>query len=212
MKTIAFYIGANLGYGMKKYADEYDEVHAFEPDPEIFYQLKNNYKSYSNIILNNCACSDITGTSTLYITNNRVSTSLSNIDEESKTKFGYDEGVLPFREVEVNTVNLYQYLLLNKIEYIDFLLTDAQGCDFVILKTIEKFIKKKKVKKIFCETHNNGRGLYKSFDNQFSNFKDLLLDNYEIKYYNFDGKILSNTYNIQESDIEWDTFWELKQN
>ncbi len=210
MKTIAFYIGANLGYGMQKYADEYDEVHAFEPDPEIFKQLKNNYSNYSNVILNNCACSDKTGVSTLYITNNRVSTSLSDVDRESKERFGYDEGVTPFKEVQVNTVNLYQYILINRIDYIDFLLTDAQGADFTILKTIEKFIKQRKVKEIFCETHNNGRGLYSSFDNQFDNFKDLLLDNYEIKYYNFGGKIMPNTYQIQESDIEWDTFWELK--
>lgn len=210
MKSIAFYIGVNLGYGMQKYANEYDEVHAFEPDPEIFKQLKNTYSSYSNVILNNCACSDKTGTSVLYITKNRVSTSLSDVDHVVKNKLGYDDGVVPFKEVQVNTVNLYQYILLNKIEYIDFLLTDAQGCDFTILKTIEKFIKQKKVKKIFCETHNNGKGLYSSFDNQFDNFKDLLLDDYEIKYYNFGGNILPNTYQIQETDIEWDTVWELK--
>lgn len=211
MKKIAFYIGANKGYGLMDYVNQYDEIHVFEPDPEIFKELKSNYSNQKNLILNECACYLNTGKHTLYVTENRVSTSLGDVDTSTFETIGFHSGGKPpIKTVEVNTVNLYDYLKLNRINEIDFLLTDAQGSDLTILKTIQPYIEQKKIKKLFCETHNDGKSLYVGMDNSFSGFKELLSENYEIDYYNFGGDYRTNDYVIQENDIEWDTCWRLK--
>lgn len=211
MKKIAFYIGANKGYGLRDYIDKFDQIHVFEPDPEMFNELKNNYQGIDNLILNKCACYTNNGKHTLYITENRVSTSLGDIDTSTFETIGYHSGGKPsIKTFEVNTVNLHDYLKLNRIEEIDFLLTDAQGSDLTILKTIKPYIDCKKIKKFFCETHNNKKSLYIGLDNSFNGFIELLSKNYEIEYYNFGGVYKGKEYKIKESDIEWDTSWILK--
>lgn len=211
MKKIAFYIGANRGYGLSQYVSEYDEIHVFEPDPEMFYELKSNFGSFKNLILNNCACYLKNGKHTLYVTENRVSTSLADVDTSTFETIGYHSGGKPsIKTFEINTVNLYDYFKLNRIDEIDFLLTDAQGSDLTILNTITPYIKGKKIKKIFCETHNNNKSLYIGLNNTFDGFKKLLSENYEIEYYNFGGEYRPKEYEIQDSDIEWDTSWILK--
>jgi FkbM family methyltransferase len=215
MKKICIYIGANIGSGLMQYINQFDEIHVFEPDPEMFESLKqncinsNNYKC--DIILNNCACYLENGTHSLYITENRVSTSLGDVDISTFDSIGnHSGGKPPIKTIEIETVNLYDYLQENNIEEIDLLLTDAQGSDYTILTTVQPYIEQKKIKKFFCETHNNGKSLYLGLDNSFDKFKDLLSENYKIVHYSFDGEYRSNDYEIKETDIEWDTFWSLK--
>lgn len=211
MKKVAFYIGANKGYGLRDHIEKYDEIHVFEPDPEMFDELKSNYHGVNNLILNKCACYLNNGKHTLYVTENRVSTSLGDVDTSTFDTIGYHSGGKPpIKTFEVNTVNLYDYFKLNRIDEIEFLLTDAQGADLTILKTIKPYIDNKKIKRFFCETHNNGKSLYVGLDNSFDGFKELLSENYEIEHYNFGGEYRPKEYQIQESDIEWDTSWVLK--
>lgn len=215
MKKIAVYIGANRGYGLSSLINNFDEIHVFEPDSEIFEELKQNCINLNNyncvIVLNNCACYLENGNRTLYITENRVSTSLSEVDTSTFDSIGYHSGGKPsIKTIEVETVNLYDYLKENNIDQIEYLLTDTQGADLTILKTIEPYIKDRKIKKLFCETHGNGKSLYVELDNQFDGFKKLLSDNYEIAYYSFDGQYKPKDYVVQDTDVEWDTCWELK--
>jgi FkbM family methyltransferase len=211
MKKVAFYIGANRGYGLRQYILEYDEIHVFEPDPEMFFELKSNFKQYPNLILNNCACHSENGKHTLYVTENRVSTSLAEVDTSTFDTIGYHSGGKPsIKTFEVNTVNLFDYFKLNRIDEVEFFLTDAQGSDLAILKTIKPYLDQKKIKKLFCETHNNNKSLYLGMDNSFDGFKEILEKNYQIMYYNFGGEYKPKEYEINENDIEWDTCWELK--
>ena len=215
MKKIAVYIGANRGYGLFHVVNEFDEIHVFEPDTEIFEELKQNCINFNNykcdIVLNNCACYLESGTKTLYITENRVSTSLSEVDISTFDTIGPHSGGKPsVKKIKVETINLYDYLKENNIDDIDYLLTDTQGADLTILKTIKPYIEQKKIKKLFCETHGNGKSLYVELDNQFDGFKELLSDNYEISYYSFDGQYKPKDYVVQDTDIEWDTCWTLK--
>lgn len=221
MKKIAIYIGANRGYGLSSLVDNFDEIHVFEPDIEIFEELKqhclnfNNYRS--DIILNNAACYLENNKKILHITENRVSTSLSEVDTSTFDTIGWHSGGKPsIKQIEVETVNLYDYLLENNIEEIEYLLTDTQGSDLTILKTIKPYIEKRKIKTIFCETHGNGKSLYVDLNNEFDGFKELLSDNYEISYYSFDGECRPKDYVVQDTDPywwhnEWDTCWVLKE-
>jgi FkbM family methyltransferase len=204
--TVLVYIGTNEGYGLDEYVDLYDQVYAFEPDPEIFETLKTRFKDKKNIIFVNAACSDTSGIKTLYVTENRHSTSLSELSDYS-LQYGFSGGKSSFKTFEVNCVNLYDYLLENSISYIDTLITDCQGSDLSILKTIKPFIDDRKIGELFCETHGTEVKLYSELNNQFEGFKELLSSNYEIKDFYLDGKLMSKE---TEPFVEWDTHWILK--
>jgi len=204
--TTLIYIGTNEGSGLEEYIDLYDKVYAFEPDPEMFDKLVTKFGNKEHVVLVNAACSDTVGTKTLYITENRHSTSLSELSDYSLT-YGFSGGKSSFKTFEVNCINLYDYFVENKIDYVDTLITDCQGSDLSILKTISSFIDEKKIGEIFCETHANSIKLYESLYNQYDGFKKLLCNNYEVKDFYLDGKVMSKD---SEPFVEWDTHWVLK--
>lgn len=205
MSTLV-YIGTNEGEGLSEYIDLYDKVYAFEPDPEMFENLVNRFNDKSHVTFVNAACSDTAGIKTLYVTENRHSTSLSELSDYSLT-YGFSGGKASFKTFDVNCINLYDYFVEQNIDYIDTLITDCQGSDLSILKTIKSYIDNKKIGELFCETHENNIQLYDSLNNQFDDFKELLSHNYEVQDFYLDGKLVSKD---QAPFVEWDTHWTLK--
>lgn len=204
--SVLVYVGTNEGESLEEYVDLYDKVYAFEPDPEVFGNLVKRFSRKKNIVFVNAACSDSVGTKTLYVTENRHSTSLSELSDFS-LQYGFSGGKASFKTFEVKTVNLLNFLEEKNIEYVDTLITDCQGSDLSILKTVKCFIDEKKIGEIFCETHGNSVVLYDQLDNQFDGFKELLSENYDIKDFYLDGKLMSKD---SEPFVEWDTHWILK--
>jgi FkbM family methyltransferase len=204
--TTLVYIGTNEGDGLEEYIDLYDKVYAFEPDPEIFKTLIERFGDKTHAVFVNAACSDTAGIKTLYVTENRHSTSLSELSDYS-LQYGFSGGKAAFKTFDVNCVNLCDYLLENDINYIDTLITDCQGSDLSILMTIKSFIDNKQIGEMFCETHGISVKLYSELNNQFDGFKELLSKNYEIKDFYLDGKLMSKE---TEPFVEWDTHWILK--
>jgi FkbM family methyltransferase len=206
MSTLV-YIGTNEGDGLVEYINLYDKVYAFEPDPEIFNILRNRFIEYEHATFINAACSETEGIKPLYVTENRHSTSLSELSEFSLTG-GFSGGKASFKTFNVNTINLNNFLKENKIDYIDTLITDCQGSDLSILRTIKSFIEAGKISEIFCETHANSVELYEGLYNQYDGFKELLSNNYEVQDFYLDGKIMPKD---TEPFVEWDTHWILKK-
>lgn len=204
--SVLVYIGTNEGEGLKEYVDLYDEVYAFEPDPEIFERLVDRFQEKKHITFVNAACSDVEGVKTLYVTENRHSTSLSELSDYSLT-YGFSGGKAAYKTFDVNCVNLYNYFVSQKIDYVDTLITDCQGSDLSILKTIKTYIDNKQIGELFCETHGTSVELYSGLNNQFSGFKEILSDNYQVKDFYLDGKLMSKD---NEPFVEWDTHWVLK--
>lgn len=207
-KKILIYIGANQGFGLTGllYREQFDIVIAFEPDPEMYQLLLENIKFglLSKINQNiqyiaiNAACSLENSIKNLYIFENRVATSLGNAN------FDKDKSLIK-NIIEVPTINLYDYLISNNINYIDYLVTDCQGSDLDIIRSIKNYIEESKIGKIFCETHRDDYNLYQGLCNDFSEFKKILSSNYKIEYFSFDGIIKDSSY-IPIED-EWDTYW-----
>ena len=204
--TTLVYIGANQGHSLWDMFDKYDRVYAFEPDPEMFYQLNKRFRQFEWVTLVNAACSFEDGEADLYVTPNRVSSSLSNVNVE---EYGGDPAI---KKVKIKTVNLLKYIEENNIESIDYYYSDCQGSDFNILSTIKKYIDLKKINKLYVETHNDGVFLYEELNNQFSSFKNLLSENYNFVYASLgrlSGKIVEEN-DIPKNEIEWDSYWEVK--
>jgi FkbM family methyltransferase len=208
MKTLV-YIGANVGNSLWGIFDQFDRVYAFEPNPEIFKQLRRTYKQFEWVTLVNSACGNEKTKTKFYVTPNLVSSSLSIV---STLTHDEDHPQRDYKEIEVDVINLYDYLLENGIDHIDCYISDAQGSDLNILKTLKKFIDDKKIEYMYIETHGNGLYLYDDLYNQFDGFKELLQNNYEIDYINIDRlnmKIYSEM-DLPEGEYEWDTAWRLK--
>jgi hypothetical protein len=201
--TVLVYIGANVGSSLGKMVGHYDNVYAFEPDPEMFDQLKANFGGQEKIHLVNAACSDKDGEENFYVTPNRVSSSLSDISEWDRSLTGYS-GYL--KKITVKTIDLNKYLKEQNIDYIDYYLSDAQGSDLNILKNIKSFVDSKKIGELFIETHGNNVFIYEGLDNQFDGFKEILSDNYNFVYASIDGRIVSEN-EIPEGEKEWDSYW-----
>ena len=206
MSTLV-YVGANVGSSLWSIFDAYDSVYVFEPDPEMFSQLRRRYQQFEWVTLVNAACSDSDGEKDFYITPNRVSSSLSDVDVET---YG---GTGSFKKIRVNTINLSDFLKKEKVDFIDLYYSDCQGSDYTVLSTMKSFIDDKKIHQLFVETHGDGIFLYKGLDNQFSNFKELLSDNYEFVHAclgRLNGKIVKEE-DIPEGEYEWDSLWSVKE-
>ena len=116
------------------------------------------------------------------------------------------------KKITVKTINLKNFLEENGVEYIDYYLSDTQGSDLNILKTIKNFVDDKKIKELFIETHGNDWILYEGLDNKFEGFKKILSKNYEFVHASLgrlQGKIVLES-EIPENEREWDSYWRLK--
>jgi len=210
--TVLVYVGANQGNSLYELHNKFDRVYAFEPDPEIYQKLKSNYQQYDWVKLVNAACSDFDGKSKLYVTPNRVSSSLSDASEEEKSMDGFTQEVI--KVVDINVINLSSFLKKEGIQIIDFYYSDAQGSDLNIIKTLKKdYIDTNNINQMFIETHGNGVFIYDGLDNQFDGFKKLLSKNYNFIHASLgsqNGKIVSEE-DIPIGEKEWDSYWENKQ-
>lgn len=205
--TTLVYIGANQGNSLWDIFDKYDQVYAFEPDPEMFEQLNRKFKQFEWVTLVNAACSFEDGEADLYITPNRVSSSLSDVDIET---YGGDSA---FKVVKVKTINLAKYLKDNCVNHIDYYYSDCQGSDLNILLTMKEYIDDKKIDEMYLETHGDGIFLYKSLDNQFSSFKKYLNENYEFvsaSLGRLSGKVVKEK-DIPQDEYEWDSLWKVRE-
>lgn len=204
MRTLV-YVGAHVGAYLGDIASEYEQIFAFEPYPDSFNELIRRLGDCPWITFINAACSTEAGTHKFYVYPNMVSSSLAPIADGVPTDLIYDV-------IEVPTINLYDYLQSIDLQYIDCYISDCQGSDLNVLKTLKPYIDNRMIDTIVVETHNDKLNLYKGLDNRFQGFKDLLSENYEIETIRLgrlDGaEVLESE--IPPDEYEWDTVWSLK--
>ena len=227
MKTLV-YVGANVGVSLWSLFDKFDQVYVFEPDPEMFSELKRRFNQFEWVTLVNAACSNKKGTAKFYVTGNRVASGLGESSEAFQKVYGSNASTL--KEITVDTINLGKYLESEGVDFIDLYYSDCQGSDLTILKTMKKFIDNKKIGETFIETHADGSEIYVGLNNQFSGFKKLLNKNYDFIHaamgtyqaseagparLKLNGQYASadELENVSEwgvSNPEWDSYWKLK--
>jgi FkbM family methyltransferase len=161
-ESIFFEIGSHFGLDTKEFIKITKNIHCFEPDPrniEMFKKLK------LPIVLNECAVSNIDGTSTFYLSsgnvfeskygptsneivnNNDWSASSSLISPKNhiiKTPWVKFENI-----IEVKTKKIETYCLEKNIEKIDFVWMDVQGAELNVINGMGGV--KNKIRYIYTE-------------------------------------------------------------
>lgn len=214
------YCGASRGYSLTGFVYKFQQILAFEPDPEMFQTLQTLMSPYPWVKCFNVACASDYGSATLYISPNRVATSLGKSAEiycPPNTPYGGDKGRKhpddsAIDSITVPTVNLEDFLKRKGIDFIDYYVSDCQGSDLNILKTMKPFLDERRIYKLQHETFSDNKVLYEGLDNSFSKFKELLIPNYRIEKIEMER---TNTTIHSESELpveewEWDTYWVLK--
>ncbi len=127
-------IGANYGFYTYLSLEFCGEVHAFEPLPNVFENLKSNLSDFPNVFLNNLALSDTAGSSLLYIPQSHLGG--STIIQESLASHYYK-----FRQnpIEVKTINLAEYLKAHNPPSV--IKMDVEGAEGLVIEGGREFFK-----------------------------------------------------------------------
>lgn len=189
MEKILIYIGLNNGKGFEEVLSEenFDRSFGFEPLPELYELVKKKYEHRDDVEIINAAVVEKEGDYTFYrtqfmgVNQNQDSSSLYEITEEYRNTTG--NPIYTKDKITVKGVNLSKFLSEKMITHIHQYVSDAEGNDFIILKTIKEYIDNRKINKIKVESVCD----YVNFDirsgqpsNKESDFINLLGDNYEL--------------------------------
>jgi FkbM family methyltransferase len=167
---IFFDVGANLGQYIIRIKQKFKsgvKIYAFEPF-NINYSILSEHilRKYNNVIVENCAVSDVNGQDILYIPlidDIEIDTQAS-IDYENR-KMYYDE----FTKQEIRKITIDNYVEINDVSKIDYLKIDTEGNDERVIKGAIKSISEFKPV-IFCEDMESKQTLDKLYELDYSRF------------------------------------------
>lgn len=136
---VVFDIGFNYGiFSLFALYNNASKIYGFEPNIDIYNKINNIYPEKDRVEIFNYAVSDKYKKTIFYSTEDSVCSTIS-IQKNSK-------------QYEVQCINLYDFILQQNIEKIDFLKIDCEGEEYKIFESIpdDFFIK---IKKIIVEFH-----------------------------------------------------------
>lgn len=209
MKTL-IYVGAHHGNSLANFISEYDRIFAFEANPYFCHVLKHRFTANKNVtIINAAVCEKHNEFINFNISkNNGDSSSILEPNQENEL-FSCIETA---EKITVPTVNLYNFCKENNISKINSYISDLQGYDFIVLKTLKPLIDAKMIEYIQCEVEKDDKPtIYKNSilenQNKEKNF-DLFLNGDYIKTAKgwgtlTEGKFEDVPENWSEHDIQW---------
>ena len=192
-KPIIFDIGANKGQSIDRFLKTFNNssIHSFEPLTKEFNYLREKYKTYENIKLNNIAVGEKKTKKTLNIASHSGNSSFFEIKKDSKwlnlrsKQLGISKENYIAKKIEVNLDTVDTYCNTNSINKINIMKIDTQLYEQQVLMGSEKMIKNQKIDAIEIEIVFSD--VYEKYVN-FSDIEKYLLPN----NYRFSGIELHN--------------------
>lgn len=209
MRTL-IYAGAHHGNSLANFVNEYDKIYAFEANPYFYNILKHRFTSNSNVtIINAAVCEKHNDIIEFNISkNNGDSSSILEPNQENELFSCIETS----QKINVPTVNLYNFCQENNISKITTYISDLQGYDFIVLKTLNPLIESEMIETIQCEVEKDEKPtIYKNSDtenqNKEKNFDFFLKDKYTKIAKGWgtltEGKFEDVPENWSEHDIQW---------
>lgn len=180
MKSIVIEVGANRGTDTRRLLQEYScQVVSFEPVPELYYKLSEDFKDKKNLTLHRDAIGECNEIRSFHITRTDPkiaarygASSLFRFDKDLHTKWSRPDFYTQ-ETITVNMISLDYYINTNLIDEVLYLHCDAQGNDINVLRGLKENYMK--VKKGIVEATNK-IPLYADSDNTVENVCDWLRD------------------------------------
>jgi FkbM family methyltransferase len=212
MKTL-IYVGAHHGNSLANFVNHYDKIYAFEANPYFCKILKQRFASNTNVaVINAAVCDKHNNFITFNISkNNGDSSSILEPNHENELFSCIETS----EKIKVPTVNLYNFCQENNIVKITTYISDLQGYDFIVLKTLKPLIDLGVIESIQCEVEKNEKPtIYKNPDienqNKEKNFDSFLEEKY-IKVAKGWGTLTEGKFeDVPENWTEHDIQWKLK--
>lgn len=207
------FLGMNSGGVFGLIFRGYKTCYGFEPNTKRFKKLHKKYNKHHNVHLFNVAVAQYDGEINFNISNNNngASSSIGNFNKEWEN---FKSGKIKMiKSIRVPCINLLNFCKQHGIEYIDDYISDIQGMDLEVLKTMKPMIAARKIKAITCEvTKDEKHNIYSDLpDNTESGFFELLKDNYELIAKGW-GILKDNQMDyVPDSLWEMDCKWVLKE-
>ncbi|HPF97447.1 MAG: FkbM family methyltransferase [Mangrovimonas sp.] len=206
-KGTLFYLGLHKGKGFSQIFYRYKKCYGFEANPKLYQSLPKIIKWFPNVYIYNNVVADKDGLIQFNISsNNGASSSIGTF------KKGWNNNIKMVETITVPSINLMRFIDREKIDFIDDYISDIQGFDLEVLKTLKPMIEQRRIGSITCETAKDEYlNIYDNAeDNSFTGFKNYLSDNYECVSKGW-GILEDGVFNdVPEDWWEFDSKWKLK--
>lgn len=203
---ILIYCGINNLLNFNILRPRYDVCYGFDANPAKIEHAREVYKDDPHVHFIFGALTEKSGDMVEFHITNDWDPS-STIGELNPAYVHMRSGKLTSQtKITVPTINLYDFCVDNNIQEIDLLLTDLQGMDLSVLRTMKKFIMKRKIREIQSETEtDNTPSIHLNLpSNKLKDFKLLLSDHYDL--------VAQYPEVVPDDWWEMDTSWRIKQN
>ena len=195
-KHIYFDVGGHMGQSIRRFKkiNSQSSIHSFEPTPELYKKLVQNFNTDKSIKINNLGVADIKSKLNFHTYKYSSISSFVPVDRNSKLSksriLASKSNEKEFENiVKIDVTNIDSYCEENNISEIDFIKIDTQGFEGKILLGMEKMLSKEKVSVIELELIL-GFGYEKSFS--FYDYEKILNNkNYKLIAINNSGNIIS---------------------
>ncbi len=150
---VIFDVGAYVGTVTIKYHKIFPEaiIHAFEPSPEAFEQLKTNVEGIKNIYLHKQAISNEDHILMMNSNNYSATNSILSTDPNGIRYWGPDLLGTTQGQFQAETTTIDTFCQKNSIDYIDILKLDIQGAELQALKGAHELLSCKRISVIYFE-------------------------------------------------------------
>ena len=152
-------VGANVGNTSELYLVMFGqpEIHAFEPQPEVFAELERRIGARDGVTLNQIALGDRVGTATFYQNNDPATSSLLPLHPESS--WAQELKLAQRAEIEVPVDTIDHYCATRGIGRVDLVKLDIQGFEPDCLRGAADMLRRQAIRVIQAEiiTHRKYR-------------------------------------------------------
>jgi FkbM family methyltransferase len=166
------YLGAHKGGGLATVVGAFDRVVAFEADPRYCQVLRRRFPGIEVV---HAAVCERAGPIAFNVASNAGASSSLGVFDEAWLAPRTDV-ITMTRTINVPGVNLLDFCREHRIDQIDSYVSDLQGMDFTVLKTMAPLLREQHIGLIQCETTKDGRyNIYKDLpSNELGQFRSLL--------------------------------------
>jgi len=206
---ILIYCGLNKAMSFSTIYKNYDYCFAFEANPHLFADpMYAKLQLCNNVKIIHAALTTFDGEIDFNILKNDTASSVGNMCDKYLAQRMNNSGFQVVEKIKVPAVNLYNFCIAHQIDYIDDYISDLQGMDLEVLKTMLPYIKQGKIKNIQCEVAKTDN-VYNLPNNNIHAYEQLLGPYYR-KIAEGDGLLDQGFQPVPENYWTYDVKWKVK--